>query len=385
MAMSAVPIREGYPATGMVSLDPLMAAARAAGASDLHVSAGKAALVRLGGELVALDGFVSPLPGDWLAAALTRLMSTAQQAEFEVEGETDLAYSLPYFGRYRVNVFRQSDGIAAAFRLVPAEIPPLATLGVSEVASRLALRSQGLVLVTGPTGSGKSTTLAAMIDLVNHQRAGHIITVEDPIEFVHQSRGCLVHQREIGRDARTFAAALRSALRQDPDVVMIGELRDPETISVALTAAETGHLVLSTMHTQGAAKSIDRIIDSVPASQQAQVRAQLSETLQGVISQVLLPGADGCSRVLATEVLVHTHAVANLIRESQVPQLATVMQTSSNLGMHTMEQSLAELVRDGRVSAESIAGYLTQSLSDAEVADGPKAASGLDTEIAGSW
>ncbi|MCG2803966.1 type IV pilus twitching motility protein PilT [Propionicimonas sp.] len=383
--MSALPIREGHSATPLMSLDPLLAAARAAGASDLHVSAGKAALVRLGGELVALDGFVAPLPGDWLAAALTRLMRTAQQAEFEVEGETDLSYSLPYFGRFRVNVFRQLDGIAAAFRLVPAEIPSLASLGVPEVASRLAMRSQGLVLVTGPAGAGKSTTLAAMIDLVNRQRAGHIITVEDPIEFVHQSHSCLVHQREIGRDARTFAAALRSALRQDPDVVMIGELRDPETISIALTAAETGHLVLSTMHTQGAAKSIDRIIDSVRASQQAQVRAQLGETLQGVISQVLMPGADGSSRVLATEVLVHTHAVANLIRESQVSQLLTVMQTSSNLGMHTMEQSLIELVRAGRVSAESVAGYLAQPLPGTDAAGGTDASHPSNTENARSW
>jgi twitching motility protein PilT len=224
-----------------------------------------------------------------------------------------------------------------------------------------------------------------MIDLVNRQRSGHIITVEDPIEFVHHSRGCLIHQREIGRDARSFAAALRSALRQDPDVVMIGELRDAESISIALTAAETGHLVLSTMHTQGAAKSIDRIIDSVPASQQAQVRAQLGETLQGVISQVLVHGSDGISRVLATEVLVHTHAVANLIRESQVPQLMTVMQTSSNLGMHTMEQSLVELVRAGRVSPESVAGYLPQPLPGTESGGGPASAHPLYTDIAGSW
>ncbi len=383
--MSALPLREGSPATQLVSLDPLLAAARAVGASDLHLSAGKAALVRLGGELVALDGFRSALPGDWLEAALTRLMRTAQQTELDREGETDLSYSLPCCGRFRANVFRQQGGIAAAFRLVPAEIPSLASLGVSEVASRLALRSQGLVLVTGPAGAGKSTTLAAMIDLVNRQRAGHIITVEDPIEFIHQSRSCLVHQREIGRDAQTFAAALRSALRQDPDVVMIGELRDPESISIALTAAETGHLVLSTMHTQGAAKSIDRIIDSVPASQQAQVRAQLGETLQGVISQVLMPGSDGASRVLATEVLVHTHAVANLIRESQVPQLLTVMQTSSNLGMHTMEQSLVELVRAGRVSPESVAGYLPQPLPGAEAAGAPNAARPSDSEIARSW
>jgi twitching motility protein PilT len=382
--VSALPTREGVPATEPLSLDSLLAAARAAGASDLHLSAGKAALLRLGGELVALDGFPSTLPGEWLSAALTQLMRPSQKDELDREGETDLSYSLPCCGRFRVNVFRQQDGIAAAIRLVPAEIPSLASLGVPDVASRLALRSQGLVLVTGPAGSGKSTTLAAMIDVVNRQRAGHIITVEDPIEFTHHSQRCLVHQREIGRDARTFAAALRSALRQDPDVVMIGELRDPESISIALSAAETGHLVLSTMHTQGAAKSIDRIIDSVPASQQAQVRAQLGDTLQGVISQVLMPGLGGTSRVLATEVLVHTHAVANLIRESQVPQLITVMQTSSSLGMHTLEQSMVELVRAGRVSAENVAGYLPPPLPGTEAAT-PSAAPPSDADASGSW
>ena len=257
-------------------------------------------------------------------------------------------------------------------RLVPQYLPSLVSLGLPEAAEELALRPHGLVLVTGPSGSGKSTTLAAMIDLVNRQRAGHIVSLEDPIEYLHQSRRCLIHQREIGTDSQSFASALRHVLRQDPDVVMIGELRDSESIAIALTAAETGRLVLGTLHTQGAAKSIDRIIDSFPSGQQNQVRAQLGETLQGVISQVLLPRSDGSGRVLATEVLMHTDAVANLIRAGQVPQLQTVMQTSSKLRMHTLDQSLQSLVRRGLVDRGVAREYASDQAALAAVIVGAR-------------
>jgi twitching motility protein PilT len=261
----------------------------------------------------------------------------------------------------------------------------MASLGLPEAAAELALRPQGLVLVTGPSGSGKSTTLAAMIDLVNRQRAGHIVCLEDPIEYLHQSRRCLVHQREIGTDSRSFSSALRHALRQDPDVVMIGELRDSDSIAIALTAAETGRLVLGTLHTQGAAKSIDRIIDSFPSGQQNQVRAQLGETLQGVISQVLLPRSDASGRVLATEVLVHTDAVANLIRAGQVPQLQTVMQTSSQLRMHTLDQSLQSLVRRGFVDRDVAREYVSDQTALAAVIVGTVAPHGVGWPPAESW
>jgi len=330
-------------------LDPILSAAAELRASDVHLSAGRVALMRLHGELVGVPGHDQELAGECLETALCALLGPSKLAEFATAGEVDLAYSLPGGQRVRVNVFRQYGGIAAAMRLVPQYLPSLVSLGIPEAATELALRPQGLVLITGPSGSGKSTTLAAMIELVNGQRAGHIVSVEDPIEYLHQSRRCLIHQREIGTDSRSFASALRHILRQDPDVVMIGELRDSESISIALTAAETGRLVLGTLHTQGAAKSIDRIIDSFPSGQQTQVRAQIGATLQGVISQVLLPRRDGSGRVLATEVLLHTDAVANLIRECQVPQLQTVMQTSSRLGMHTLDQSLQSLVRRGLI------------------------------------
>ncbi len=348
------------------TLDPILVAASDLGASDIHLSANAAPLIRLNGDLVALPGYTQALSGEWLEQALLRIMGPDKRAAFAAEREVDLSYALPHGRRVRVNVFRQYGGIAAAMRLLPERIPSLEDLGIPAVAAHLALRPRGLVLVVGAAGSGKSTTLAAMIDLVNRERCGHIISVEDPIEYRHYSRNCLVHQREIGADTDSFGAALRHILRQDPDVVMIGELRDSESISIALTAAETGQLVLGTLHTQGAAKTIDRIIDSFPPGQQTQIRSQLSDTLRGVISQTLLPRADGSGRVLATEVLVHTDAVGNLIREAQLPQLQTVMQTSSQLGMHTLDQSLQDLVRRGVVAREVAAEYA----SDSEALDG---------------
>jgi twitching motility protein PilT len=322
------------------------------------------------GDLVPLAVQSGEAAGDWLEPALLDLLVPGKLAEFLAAGEVDLAYSTGG-QRVRVNIFRQYGGIAAAMRLVPQYLPSLDSLGVPEAAAELALRSHGLVLVTGPSGSGKSTTLAAMIDLVNRQRAGHIVSLEDPIEYLHRSQRCLIHQREIGTDSTSFASGLRHVLRQDPDVVMIGELRDPDSIAIALTAAETGRLVLGTLHTQGAAKSIDRIIDSFPSEQQNQVRAQLGETLQGVISQILLPRLDGSGRVLATEVLVHTDAVANLIREGRVQQLQTVMQTSSTLGMHTLDHSLQGLVRRGVIDPGTAREYASDQAALAAVTVDP--------------
>jgi twitching motility protein PilT len=358
--VAASPIPEGgFGSTQVATLDPILLAAAALGASDVHFSSGAAVLVRLDGELSPLSGQRGTLAGEWLEPALLQLMGAQERAEFAAAGETDFAYALSDGRRVRVHVFRQYEGIAAAMRLLPQRIPSLTELGIPAAAAQLALRPRGLVLIVGPAGAGKSTTLAAMIDLINQQQSGHIVAVEDPIEYRHQSRKCLVHQREIGTDTDSFASALRNILRQDPDVVMIGELRDPESIAIALTAAETGQLVLGTLHTQGAAQTIDRIIDSFPPNQQAQVRAQLSDTLQGVISQILLPRANGQGRTVATEVLVHTDAVGNLIRESQLPQLQTVMQTSSHLGMHTLDQSLQTLVREGVVSRATAAEHAT--------------------------
>jgi twitching motility protein PilT len=255
--------------------------------------------------------------------------------------------------RFRVNLYQQRESLGAAFRLIPYEIKPLEQLGVPPVVANFAGLPRGLVLVTGPTGSGKSTTLAAIIDLANRTRADHIMTVEDPIEFLHRHKRALVNQREVGEDTHSFAAALKHVLRQDPDIILVGEMRDLETISVALTAAETGHLVFATLHTQDAAQTIDRVIDVFPAHQQAQVRTQLAGALQGVVSQTLCKRADAPGRVVATEVLVATPAVRNLVREGKTHQIYSAMQAGAQQGMHTLDQHLAELVKAGRISYET--------------------------------
>lgn len=339
------------------SLDLLLIAAAGSRASDVHLTEGAPALMRVDGDLMPIPGHSQPLSASWLEAATRSVMSPHQQQTFEAESEVDLAYSVPGTGRFRVNIFRQLGRLAGAFRLIPNAIRTLDELSMPPIARELALKPRGLVLVTGPTGSGKSTTLAAMVDEVNRTLPVHIITIEDPIEYLHTSRRSLIHQREIGEDTASFAEALRRILRQDPDVILIGELRDQESISVALTAAETGHLVLGTLHTQGAAKSIDRIIDTFPAHQQNQIRSQLGDTLQGVISQTLLPYAQLQGRVPATEILVHTPAVANLIREGQVEQLYSVMQAGVSLGMHTLDMSLRELVASGKVTKQIAQQY----------------------------
>ena len=360
-------------------LDEMLAAAAGHRASDVHVTAGQPVRIRVDGDLIGLPGSGEPLSAAWLETALFEIMSPAQRSEFTTHHEVDFSHEVRRVGRFRVNAFRQLGQIAAAFRLIEEKAATLSELGVPAVARDLALKPRGLVLVTGPTGSGKSTTLTAMVDIINSEVPAHVITIEDPIEFIHRSKVALVHQREIGSDTASFAEALRRVLRQDPDVVLIGELRDPESIAVALSAAETGQLVLATLHTQGAAKSINRIVDAFPAHQQPQVRSQLGDTLQGIISQTLLPLAQSDGRVVATEVLVQTPAVANLIREGQVQQLYSAMQAGSAVGMHTMDQNLRQLVEEGVVSHQVARGYLV----DPHTLDGVRVkARDLD---AGEW
>jgi len=322
------------------------------GASDLHVSINAAPLLRVDGGLRPMDG--QPIwDRERVAAALYSLMTDEQQAHFDEHLELDFAFTLSEDSRFRVNFYLQRGAIGGAFRLIPTEIKRLDQLGVPDVVGRFASLPRGLVLVTGPTGSGKSTTLAALIDLVNRTRADHIVTVEDPIEFMHQNKKALVNQREVGPDTHSFANALKHVLRQDPDVILIGELRDLETISVALTAAETGHLVFATLHTQSAAATIDRVIDVYPPHQQDQVRTQLGTVLQGVVTQTLVKRASGSGRAVATEVLVTTPAIANLIREGKSYQITSSMQAGRDLGMHTLDQHLAELVDDGTITREA--------------------------------
>jgi len=350
--LSEAPPQQG---AGQIGSDPDLVAALnavvAAGASDLHVSVNAAPMVRI-------DGGLRPIPGleMWDAAkvtsALHSIMSSTHHEIFEEKLELDFAYTLSESARFRVNFYQQRNVIGAAFRLIPTQIKQLSDLGVPEKIAKFAALPRGLVLVTGPTGSGKSTTLAALIDLVNSTRADHIVTVEDPIEFMHSNKMSLVNQREVGHDTHSFNNALKHVLRQDPDVILIGELRDLETISVALTAAETGHLVFATLHTQDAAQTVDRVIDVFPPHQQGQVRAQLAATLQGVVCQTLVKKVGG-GRAVATEVLIMTPAISNLIREGKTYQIHSSMQAGREQGMHTMDQHLADLVNAGQISHQS--------------------------------
>ena len=318
-------------------------------ASDLHVTVGAPPMVRIDGALTPA-GSVEAWNHERTAQALTSLLTERQREQFARELELDFAFTISANSRFRVNLYHQRGSVGAAFRLIPTEIKQLRELGVPEGVATFAQLPRGLVLVTGPTGSGKSTTLAAMIDLVNSTRADHIVTVEDPIEFMHRHKKAIVNQREVGHDTHSFNAALKHVLRQDPDVILIGELRDLETISVALTAAETGHLVFATLHTQDAPQTIDRVIDVFPPHQQDQVRAQLAATLQGVVCQTLVKRASGHGRVVATEVLMMTPAIANLVREGKTYQIASMMQAGRDSGMHTMDQHLADLVNNGTIT-----------------------------------
>lgn len=319
-------------------------------ASDVHITVGIPPKMRVNGKLVTMP-YERMMPGDTMDVLLG-VMSEAQKERFEERGELDFSYSIPELGRYRVNAFKQRGTVAMAFRLVSSEIPSPESLGVPESVIDLYKSKRGLVLVTGPTGSGKSTTLAAIIDKANHNRDAHIITLEDPIEYLHRHDMSIVNQREIGLDSQSYANALRAALREDPDVILVGEMRDFETISVAITAAETGHLVLSTLHTIGAASTVDRVIDVFPPHQQQQIRVQFANTLEAVISQQLLPNADGDGHVAAFEVLHTNNAVRNLIREGKSHQLTSVMQTNRKLGMITMDDSIQQLYFQGRITKE---------------------------------
>jgi twitching motility protein PilT len=317
-------------------------------ASDLHLTVGAPPMVREKGKLRALD--YPKLSGQDTREIVYSILNNDQRKKLENEWQIDLSYSVPGRARFRVNAYFQRASIGAVMRTIPQDIPAFGSLGLPEVLKDFIRKPRGFVLVTGPTGSGKSTTLASMIDMINEERHEHIMTVEDPIEFLHRHKNCVVNQRELGSDATSFAAALKSALRQDPDVILVGEMRDLETMSTAITAAETGHLVFATLHTQDTAQTIDRIVDSFPPAQQHQVRTQLSIALQGIVTQQLIPTADGRSRVCACEIMVPTPAVRNLIREGKTHQLYSALQTGGQHGMQTMDAALADLVRAGKLS-----------------------------------
>jgi twitching motility protein PilT len=331
-------------------------------ASDLHLTAGAPPMIRSRGRLTPLEGYPALTPTDTREIVYS-ILSNAQRQKLENNWQLDFAYQIPGAARFRVNAYFQRAALGAAFRLIPFEVAPLETLGLPASVAEFGKKPRGLVLVTGPTGSGKSTTLASLIDMINSEREEHIMTIEDPIEFLHQHKRCIVNQRELGSDALTFADALKAALRQDPDVILVGEMRDLETIGTAITAAETGHLVFATLHTQDTPQTIDRIIDVFPSAQQGQIRAQLAVALQGIMTQMLVPTADGAGRCVATEILVPTPAVRNLIREAKSHQIYSVLQTGSAHGMQTMDASLAQLVRGGRITrkmAESRAHSLEE-------------------------
>jgi twitching motility protein PilT len=319
-------------------------------ASDLHLTAGSPPMIRHHGRLHAMDQ--PRLTPQMTREVIYSILTNDQRQRLETDWQIDLAYSIPSKARFRVNAYFQRASLAAAFRLIPSEMPALADLGLPAVLAEFTKKPRGFVLVTGPTGSGKSTSLAAMLDLINDTRHEHILTIEDPIEFLHKHKRCIVNQRELGADAPSFAAGLRAGLRQDPDVILVGEMRDLETISTALTAAETGHLVFATLHTQDAAQTVDRIVDVFPPDQQQQVRVQLSVALQGIVTQQLLPTADGQGRIAACEVLVPTPAVRNLIREGKTHQIYSALQTGGQFGMQTMDSALAQLVREQKITRE---------------------------------
>jgi twitching motility protein PilT len=319
-------------------------------ASDLHLSTGNQPMLRIHGELVRIDAAV--LDADALKELVYEIAPETKIKHFEEVGEVDFGYEYPGMARFRVNFYSQRKGIGAAFRMIPSKVYTLDELGLPPVLKKFAMLNKGLVLVTGPTGSGKSTTLAAMIDYVNLNRKDHIITIEDPIEFVHQSQNCLVNQRELETHTKSFANALRASLREDPDVILVGEMRDLETIELALTAAATGHLVFGTLHTSNAPKTIDRVIDVFPTNQQNQIRATLSESLKGVIAQALFKRMDKPGRIAALEVLFVDNAIANLIREAKTHQIPGMMQVGKKKGNQPADDAITDLLRQGLVSPE---------------------------------
>jgi twitching motility protein PilT len=337
-------------ASEVMSIDQLLKIAIERNASDLHITAGLPPMLRIDGRLVPTE-FPRLKPED-TRRLIYAILNDKQREKFERDLELDTSYGIPGYGRFRLNVFKQRGAVSAAFRSIPNIIKTPQELGLPDIVNELAKKRSGLILVTGPTGVGKSTTLAAIIDIINSTRSEHILTIEDPIEFIHTHKKSMINQRELGVDTYSFANALRAALREDPDVILVGEMRDLETISGVLTAAETGHLVLSTLHTIDAPQTIDRIIDVFPTHQQQQVRIQLAGVLEAIISQQLIPAATGSGRVLACEVLIANAAVKNIIREGKVHQLKAIMQTNRQIGMQTMDQALYDLWKENKISTE---------------------------------
>jgi twitching motility protein PilT len=335
--------------TMAMHLDDLLRYASNVGASDLHLTSGMPGCIRLHGAIRPIEG-CPQLDNETIREMIFGVLTQALREKFEAEKELDTSHSIPGVGRFRLNVFQQRNTVAGVLRAIPHEIPAFETLGIPDSVRMFTELRQGLVLVTGPTGSGKSTTLASLIDIINRTKPLHIVTVEDPIEFLHNHKRSIVNQRELGQDTMSFAEALRRVLREDPDVILVGEMRDLETISMALTAAETGHLVFGTLHTQDAPQTIDRIIDVFPTTQQEQVRTMLAGALEGVVTQQLLPDAEGTGRAACCEVMVCTSAIRNLIRSAKTHQIYSLMQTGSQYGMSTMDQGLARLVKEGRVT-----------------------------------
>lgn len=333
----------------MNKIDEFLKQALAKSSSDLHFISGDPPRVRIHGSLTTLRDEILTI--DFVKDAIYEIMDGQMQKDFETDDATDFAYDIPELSRFRVNVMRHLNGIGAVMRAIPSKALSLEELDMPEVVHTMCKQTQGMILVTGKTGSGKSTTLAAMVDAINKRMKGHILTIEDPIEFVHTRKGCLISQREIGLHSATFADALKSALREDPDVILVGELRDLETISIAVTAAEMGILVMGTLHTNGSAQTVDRMVNTFPADKQSHIRTMLSTSLRGVVSQQLLPTKGEPGRVAALEVLVNTPAVANLIRQGKLDQLETAMQAGGRQGMQTMDSALMALVETGKVSA----------------------------------
>ena len=353
----------------MAKIDELFVLMKQERASDLHLTSGAAPYLRLDGEMVKLN--FRELTANECQALIFEILTEKQKKLFLENWELDYSYPLQGVGRFRCNIFMQRHGIGAVFRIIPERILSAEELNLPPAVLDMAMANKGLVLVTGPTGSGKSTTLAAMIDYINANQNAHILTIEDPIEFTHENKKSLVNQREISNHTKGFAPALRAALREDPDIILVGEMRDLETISLAITAAETGHLVFGTLHTNSAPKTVDRIIDAFPADQQAQIRVMLSESLRGVIAQSLLPKAEGKGRVAVLEILANNQAIQNLIREGKTFQIQSAMQTGRSQGMMTFEMSIQELLKKGLVNREDAAGFLNKKVEDLPASGAP--------------
>ena len=352
----------------MPRVDDLLRQMRQQGASDLHLTSGSAPYMRVDGDMVKQN--YKNVAAETCQSLIFEVLTESQKELFSEKLDLDFSYPLSGVGRFRVNVFMQRHGIAACFRLIPENIRTITELGLPEQLSELIDVSEGLILVTGPTGSGNSTTLAALIHAINTRQQSHIITIEDPIEFVHENQRCLISQREVASHTQSFTAALRAALREDPDIILVGELRDLETISLAITAAETGHLVFATLHTNSAIRTVDRVIDVFPENQQMQIRVQLSESLRGVVAQGLLPRPDRHGRTPVMEIMVNVPAVANLIREGKTHQIASVMQTSRAQGMMTFESATHDLIQKGMITQEDGMSFLRRRSAAKQISSG---------------